>query len=179
MAIKTLPSRELLRQLLRYDVTTGQFTWLPRPREMFRNEQNFRLWNTRYAGKIAGSNKGDKPYLYVAVHHRQYLAHRLVWLYIHGEPVPDCIDHIDGTPANNRFTNLRAATKAQNSANMRLRDENKSGVKGVGLWHGYYRARIMLAGKDITIGYFKTLEEAAKARFEAASRLHGVFARHD
>ena len=178
MALKTLPPRALLRELLHYDVTTGQFTWLPRPRAMFRNEQNFLLWNTRYAGKVAGGRRGQANYWYIAVHHIQYFAHRLVWLYVHGDPMPDCIDHIDGNPLNNRFSNLRASTKAQNCANMRLRDANTSGVKGVGPYKGRWRARIMVNFKDHHLGYFDTLEEAAKARFDAAVRLHGAFAKH-
>jgi hypothetical protein len=179
MAIRKLPDRDLVRQLLHYDVASGVFAWKPRPRSMFRNEQNFRLWNTRYAGKAAGTIN-PAGHLRVAVGHIQYHAHRLVWLYMHGEPVPDVIDHIDHNKLNNRFTNLRAATKLQNGANSGKRKNNTTGIKGVGLLpHGSYRARIMFNGKDIALGRFKTLEEAAKARFEAATRLHGVFARHD
>jgi hypothetical protein len=178
MAIKTLPSRDLVQQLLRYDAATGEFTWLPRPREMFASNVAHAAWNGRYAGKTAGSVKPDGR-IDIAIGHRLYKAHRLVWLYMHGEPVPDVVDHVDHNKLNNRFSNLRAATKSENGANMRMRDSNRTGVKGVGIWRGYYRARIMIAGKDISLGYFKTLEEAAKARFEAASRLHGTFARHE
>lgn len=177
MALKTLPPRTLLRELLHYDVTTGELTWRPRPREMFRSDNAHRTWNTRYAFKPAGGTRGS-PYLYIAVHHTQYLAHRLVWLYAHGDPMPDCIDHIDGNPLNNRFANLRAATKAQNCANMRMRDSNTSGVKGVGLLKGRWRARIVVNFKEHHLGYFDTLEEAAKARFDAAVRLQGAFAKH-
>ena len=169
MAPATLPPRDLVLQLLRYDAATGEFIWKPRANTW---------WNGRYAGKTAGSVKPDGR-VDIAIGHRIYKAHRLVWLYIHGEPVPDVIDHVDHNRRNNRFSNLRAATKLQNGANSRVRKNNTTGVKGVGLWHGYYRARIMYEGKDITIGCFKTLEEAAKARFEAASRLHGTFARHE
>jgi hypothetical protein len=114
------------------------------------------------------------------VGHTQYRAHRLVWLYVHGEPVPNVIDHVDHNKLNNRISNLRAATKSQNGANMRMRNANTSGVKGVGrVGKGQFRARVMLHGKEIHLGRFDTLEEAAKARFEAASRLHGPFARHE
>ena len=177
MALKTLPPRALLRELLHYDVTTGQFTWRPRPREMFRNKQNFLLWNTRYSGKVAGGTKSS-PYLYIAVHHTQYFAHRLVWLYVHGDPVPDVIDHIDGNPLNNRFVNLRASTKAQNCANQRLRDSNTTGVKGVVMKNGRFRAQIMVNFKMHYLGTFGTLEEAAKARYDGAVRLQGAFAKH-
>ena len=178
MALKTLPPRELLFQLLHYDVTTGDFTWLPRPREMFTSNNAFNTWNSRYAGKIAGGRRGQANYWYVAVHHVQYFAHRLVWLYIHGDPVPDCIDHIDGNPLNNRFSNLRAATKAQNCANQRLRDSNTTGVKGVIRRNGRFRAQIVVNFKMHSLGTFATLEQAAKARYDGAIRLHGAFAKH-
>lgn len=179
MAFKTLPPRALLRELLHYDVVTGQFAWRPRPREMFASNNAFRTWNSRYVGKVAGTLR-PAGHIAVAVGHTQFRAHRLVWLYVHGEPVPDVIDHIDHDKLNNRFSNLRAATKSQNGANMRMRNANTTGVKGVGhLKNGQFRARIMLHGKDINLGHFDTLEDAAKARFEAASRLHGSFARHD
>ena len=178
MAIKTLPPRSLLRELLDYSPVSGEFTWRPRPREMFRTEHSFRLWNTRYAGKIAG-NLAPAGHRVVAVAHIQYRSHRLVWLYVHGEPVPDVIDHIDGDRLNNRFTNLRAATKSENSANMRIRSSNTTGIKGVGaLPNGRFRARIMVNFKQVHLGRFDTLEEAAKARFDAAVRLHGAFAKH-
>src|SRR5580765_2950864 len=152
MALKTLPPRALLRELLDYDVTTGNFIWRPRPREMFVSDNAFRTWNSRYVGKVAGYVR-PAGHLAVAVGHTQYRAHRLVWLYVHGDPVPAVIDHVDGNPLNNRFSNLRAATKSQNGANMRMRSSNTTGVKGTGVLKGRFRARIMLDGKDLHLGY--------------------------
>ena len=143
---------------------------------MFRNEQNFRFWNTRYAGKLAG---GIKPngHLDIAVGHTQYRAHRLVWLYVRGEPVPDMIDHADRDPLNNRIGNLRAATRAQNYANVGLRRTNSTGAKGVSsVPGGRYRARISVDGKEVHLGRFSTIEEAAAVRKAAAIRLRGEFA---
>ena len=42
MALKPLPPRELLHQLLRYDAETGDLIWLPRPREYGQNRANSR-----------------------------------------------------------------------------------------------------------------------------------------
>jgi HNH endonuclease len=178
MTIKPLPDRELVQRLLRYDAATGEFAWLRRPREMFRNEQNFRSWNTRYAGRIAG-NISPTGHRMIAIGHTQYRAHRLVWLYMHGETVPEVIDHVDHNKLNNRFTNLRAASKAENGANARRPTNSTTGIKGVAIFKGRFRARVVLHGKEHHLGYFDTMEEAAKARFEAASRLHGAFARHE
>ena len=169
MPVKPLPPRALVRELLSYDDESGVFTWLARSGETW--------WNSRYAGKIAGSVKSD-GHIEVSIGHSLYKAHRLAWLYMRGEPVPDLIDHEDRDKANNRWGNLREATKSQNGANMRLRSSNTTGIKGTGVLKGRHRARIMLDGKEHHLGYFDTLEEAAVARREAAERLHGEFARH-
>jgi hypothetical protein len=179
MPFKTLPDRDLVRRLLRYDDATGELIWLPRPRAMFSSANALNTWNTRYSGKAAGYVRRS-GHLAVAVGHTQYRAHRLVWLYVYGAPVPELIDHADGDKLNNRISNLRAATKAENGANMRARAANRTGVKGTGVFrNGRFRARVMLHGKDYHLGYFATLEEAAKARREAAERLHGEFVRHE
>lgn len=178
MAPVTLPPRELLFQLLSYDAETGDFTWLPRPREMFPDQRTYASWNTNYAGKSAGYFK-PHGYRYICITRVKYLAHRLSWLLYHNEPVPDRIDHKDGNSRNNRIANLRAATQSQNLANAGLNKRNKLGVRGV-----YYSERDKLFYVDVQInkeryrGWFRTLEEATEARQNAAIRLHGEFARH-
>ena len=52
---------------------------------------------------------------------------------------------------------------------------NTSGVRGVS-WHGpnkMWVARIEVNGKTKTIGYYKTIDEAARARREAVKRKYG------
>lgn len=87
-------------------------------------------------------------------------------------------DHIDGNGLNNRRSNLRAATHAQNIRNGRSRG-GTSQFKGV-TWYPpsrRWRAAIMLNGKYNHLGYFADEAEAARAYDAAALRLHGEFAR--
>jgi hypothetical protein len=168
---KPLPPRDFVRQMLDYDPETGVLIWRRRPGEAW--------WNKRYAGTPAGSLKPSGR-LDVAIGHTLFRAHRLIWLMVHGDPVPEVIDHADKNKSNNRLHNLRAATKAENGFNSGARKNNTTGIKGVGRFgNGRFRARVTSGGKDVHLGYFATLAEAAKTRREAAERLHGEFVRHE
>jgi hypothetical protein len=87
-------------------------------------------------------------------------------------------DHANGNGLDNRRSNLRPATWAENHANSRKPGSNTSGFKGVG-WHkshSAWRAYIGYQGKHIHLGYFSTAEAAAGAYDAAARDLYGEFA---
>lgn len=128
------------------------------------------------AGKVVGRAAVGR-YVVISADGKFYKAHRLVWLYVHGQ-MPDCdIDHIDGDKANNRISNLRLATKSQNKANEKLRRDNSSGFKGAKPHMGRWQARIFVGGKRMSLGYYSTAAQAHEAYLNAA-RLHfGEFAR--
>jgi hypothetical protein len=159
-----LISAEELREMLVYDPETGVFTW-----RVMRGKAR--------VGAKAG-NKNGFGYIVIMVRHRNYRAHRLAWLYVHGEWPAEEIDHRNGDPSDNRLTNLRLATRSQNIANTRLRIDTTSGVKGV-TWNkrdGNWMAQIRVNGKQIFLGYFDAIEDAAEA-YRIASKEHfGDFA---
>ncbi|UOK18388.1 HNH endonuclease [Arthrobacter phage BruhMoment] len=90
----------------------------------------------------------------------------------------DMTDHIDGDGLNNRRSNLRPATNAQNQVNSRLRRGN-SQYRGVckDVRNGVWKANINVSGRRITLGTFRDEVEAAKAYDAAATEHHGEFAR--
>lgn len=157
---------EDFRRVLDYDAETGAFSW--------------RVTNSNRA--VRGSNAGTphcRGYVVVTVFGRKFLAHRLVWFYVHGEWPPHEIDHINLDPSDNRLSNLRLATRAQNERNKRSRRDNASGAKGV-QWHAEGRkwmARIRTNGKTKYLGLFEDKAEAAAAYERAAVEHYGEYAR--
>lgn len=87
------------------------------------------------------------------------------------------VDHADGDRLNNRRSNLRKATHAQNLQNAKLSRANTSGFKGISFRSNRWCAGIRANGVFTYLGRFITKEEAARAYDEAARVLHGEFAR--
>jgi len=94
-------------------------------------------------------------------------------------PEEAVVDHINGDPSDNRRCNLRITTQSGNLRNSRLRSDSTTGYKGVSLdkRDGMYRAYINYKGKQISLGYYDTPEEAAAAYDKAAVFYFGEFAR--
>lgn len=166
------PPIAALHQLLDYDPEGGALRWrVDRPQAA--------------SGALAGSLDRDgyrRITLTVdGVRYRIY-AHRVAWAMSYGVYPQELIDHIDGDPGNNRLSNLRQATHAQNMANMRskLRTKNPGLPRGVALGPGMrtrpYAARIKHGGRRLHLGYFATPEEAGRAYDMAAAQFKGDFA---
>ena len=87
------------------------------------------------------------------------------------------VDHKNGDHLDNRRTNLRLASKAQNAANTGKLSTNGSGFKGV-VKHGKkYRAFAHKDGKTLYLGTFESPKEAACEYNKTAKKLFGKFAR--
>lgn len=164
-----------VKELLHYEPESGVFTWLPR--------KGKKTWNTRYAGKEAGFDwtptGSGVSYRSIRIFDWPFLGHRLAFLYMTGEWPAHEVDHADGDGLNNKWANLRAASKAQNGANCKAKKNNKSGFKGVSYCKATnkFRATIQAEGKWKWLGGFSTAEEAAEAYAEASKSLHGEFGR--
>lgn len=77
------------------------------------------------------------------------------------------VDHINRNPLDNRLSNLRCVDRSENMLNSKIQTNSKLGIKGVRQReNGTFQARIMVNKKAISIGHFKTLEEAVQAREE-------------
>lgn len=88
------------------------------------------------------------------------------------------VDHINRDKLDNRRSNLRIVTQAQNTMNRSGNKSNISGFKGV-YWQKNrqnWQARISKDYKQIHIGTFDDLEEAARAYDAVAANLFGEYA---
>jgi hypothetical protein len=156
---------EQLRELLDYDPNTGEFVW------------RVATTNCVKAGQRAGS-VAALGYVHIGLVGKTFRAHRLAWLYIHGEWPAKDLDHINGDKRDNRIANLRLATRPQNCANMGPHKGNKSGVKGVSWCTRDKRwiAGIRINGKRKHLGSFSSIADAAAVYERAASERFGEFA---
>jgi hypothetical protein len=166
---KTSLTAARLRKILRYDPKTGIFRWRISPVGIVP------------AGSVAGTVKPKNGYRLIGIGRRYFLAHRLAWLYVHGEWPPGRLDHKDTNGDHNWIGNLRPATQVQNCGNRTISRHNTSGYKGVSHGVGRYskdkwRARIQMNGKRLFLGNYDTPQEAHAAYVKKARELYGEFA---
>ena len=72
------------------------------------------------------------------------------------------VDHVHGIAFDNRKSELRICTHAENCANGKIRNTNTSGYKGVS-WHkqtGKWRAYIVKSNKQTSLGLFDNVIDA-------------------
>ena len=170
---------DLLRQLLRFDPNTGKIFWLPRPIEMFPSERTWKMWNTRFANKAALTRVSMHGYSVGTLLGMPFSAHRVIFAMCHGEWADADVDHINGVRTDNRIANLRAATRSENLRNSKIRNTNKSGIKGV-QWCKRERkwlAHIRVNNKQICLGRFDDKTAAANSYATASALYHREFGR--
>lgn len=143
-------------------------------RRLFRYEPDGTLHWRHPRGKqkrgSLGAKAGHGGRLQLHMRHGHEYVHRLVWVWHHGYWPTDQIDHINGDRHDNRIQNLRELGNAENCRNRHHRGVTFE--KRAGKW----RARIMVDGRSISLGYHATESEAHDAYLEAKLRLHESFA---
>ncbi|MCC4588756.1 HNH endonuclease [Xanthomonas sp. NCPPB 1067] len=173
--IKALPliprgsiTRADVMSVVSYDAETGRFTWKVTTRGHGK---------MIHPGDAAGWTRDGYRMLQLFGH--TYRAHRVAWFLMSGAWPPEGreVDHENRDRGDNRWSNLRLATRSENNMNSKVRLDNTSGFKGVHRSRtGKWFARIAHNKRVIGLGTFRTREEAAAARAAAEKRLFGQFA---
>ena len=157
-----------LKELLTYDPETGLFRWNLRE---VRCKQDA-AWNSAWAGQVAGTIKDG--YISICIRYTLYRAHRIAVLYMIGRMPKNDVDHINRNRSDNRWANLREATRSQNLINGR----HKSESRGVNLLpSGSWRSRAFIDGKVVHIGCFSTKAAAIAAYRRVTKGHYGEFHR--
>lgn len=172
-------TKEIVHELLEYNPIDGTFKWKIRDRKWFRTERGMKIFNSSYAGHIAGeAHEGGIVHRRINLLGKEEKTHRIVWLYFNGS-MPKELDHINGNRQDNRIENLREVTRSGNSKNHGITKRNTSGFVGVHYSpkRRDYQAYIVSGGKRFFLGYYKKLSDAVKARVEAEA-LHGFHIDH-
>lgn len=154
---EALLTQARLKEVLKYNKITGEFIRL------------VATSNRVKVGELAGSINKYNGYRQIRIDNERYQAHRLVWLYIHGEFPKNDIDHINQIKDDNRISNLRDVAHSENHKNRSLSNNNTSGVMGV-YWDkrdNKWLAQIKVNDKQLHLGYFFDKEDAISARKEA------------
>lgn len=152
---------EKAKELLSYNDITGEFCW-----KASRGRVK--------SGDIAGTLSG-KGYLQVSILGKRLYLHRVAWYFVHGEEPAETIDHINRNKTDNRVSNLRKASKAENNKNVIFRSDNSSGHRGVRFKNGRWISFIQIDGKPRYLGSFSSLKEASEEYATAAKRIYGNF----
>ena len=149
----TLPPVKQISREYVYNPLTGAFFYLREPRE----------------GQRAGFMIRGRRYLYL--NGKSFLASRIAWILMTGEdPAEKDIDHINGDPSDDRWSNLRAISHRENLMNRRAYTRKDREGQGTG-YKGVYRAKnsksyyasICIQKKMHYLGTFKDPREAAYA----------------
>lgn len=117
--------------------------------------------------------------MYINICGKSRPAHRLVYLYVDGfYPTRGDIDHINMVRNDNRYENLRLATRSQNMQNTKAHKDSTTGVKNVSYRKdtNMYSVRMMVEGKYRNFGCFKSKEEAEEVADKVRKEAHKGFA---
>jgi hypothetical protein len=148
-----------LKEYLSYDPDTGVFSCI-------------KPSGKRKVGDLVGTINGR--YLQIGFGMQRERAHRLAWLYVHGE-MPKVIDHINGNGLDNRLCNLRNVSQQENVHNYRnVPKHNKTGYLGVSYFKATnkFSAYVTNNYKKIHLGYFDDPKVAHQAYLTAKRKLH-------
>lgn len=164
---------EIIREILEYRPLDGVFYWRNEGRAGFNNSAIFHK-----AGDIAGTKRKVDGRVVIRINGKLYLRYRLAWLWVTGVwPLAE-IDHIDGDPTNDRFSNLRDASRTKNQESMRLPQKTKESSAFLGVYANKkgrkkrWRSAISVAGKQISLGAFYNEIDAYEAYVHAKRNLH-------
>ena len=169
----------LILENVTYNPDTGKFFWARTAR------------GRSFPGEVG--NRDMEGYLRANICGKSYKMHRLAFLFMTGSLPPSglVVDHINGVPWDNKWSNLRLCTTSENAHNAKIACTNTTGVKGLSKCKGdyknspHYKARVSIEGIRYEKRLHFTPETEAEVILEltnwlrvARRILHQDFANH-
>jgi len=153
-------TQQELKKKLEYNPESGNFRWKV-------NTGGGRI------GAVAGYKRSE-GYINIHLGKKQFPAHRLAWLYVHGYLPENDIDHRNRIKHDNRLSNLRESSRQCNNRNSCRQCNNTSGVTGIIFEKRYkkWMAQIMVNRKRKTLCRCDDFDEAVAHRFAAEQCLN-------
>jgi hypothetical protein len=153
-----------LKELFSYNPKTGNFTVI-----------KTRKGSSKKIGDVLGS-KNYAGYLEAEIDAKKYYLHRLAYLYMTGEFPQGHIDHRNRNKTDNSWKNLKVVTHQENMQNnTNPRKHGTLGYRGVYKRKDKFGAKIVHNKKQIHLGFFNTVQEAANAYAKAKPLIHTNF----
>lgn len=153
-----LPPLEILNWLFRYEESSGK---------LFKVRES--------SGKAVEpareiTHVDSKGYLCASITdssglEKMFKVHHLIYFMVTGIEPLQIVDHLNGIPSDNRFSNLRLATDSINQRNRGMHRNNTSGITGVSWYEltGKWVARANESnGKTRFLGYYLDKGDAAR-----------------
>lgn len=151
-----------LREVLHYDPASGIFRW------------SDRKGAKAPAGAMAGHRSKALGYIEITIDGTHHWAHRLAWMYVHGEWPRQNLDHLNRKKDDNRIANLRDVGQSLNALNSVSPRKRKHLLPlGVSKQGSKFAAKLTMGGKCKHLGTFPT-PSAAQAAYLAAKVKAGV-----
>jgi hypothetical protein len=157
--------RDLIKSVFTYNPDTGDLIRI-------KTAPSTRAWLGRTV-----TSKNAYGYYSVRLAGKTYLVSRLAFVFMTNEWPSGLVDHINGDRTDNRWSNLRDCSRAQNNQNLTTM-RGHSGFRGVHWDKRFQRwkASIKANGLRYNLGSFASKEDAINARLKASKELHGEFA---